>query len=201
MQNHYYSSSTTYRLNKEDASHHCHHISRCLQFAGFFWAAAINRCPWSVWGQKQVRYDIKSEAYHASPAICPERIAPYFCWITPRYIRVGLLHFIFNRFLSFFSPPLFHPTPAIRTPRYGGTTSTLHTPNHAIRATLVSAYTPPPRYMRHMDTNLHHGPRRQSVGGIRNRRRLDLSYEGIGWRYGRPLIAKINTNTIESQAA
>ena len=105
MQNDYYSSSTTYRLNKEDASHHCHHISRCLQLAGFFLAAAINRCAWSVWGQKQVRYYIKSEAYHASPAICPERIAPYFCRITPRYIRVGLLNLIFNRFLSFLSLP------------------------------------------------------------------------------------------------
>ena len=36
--------------------------------------------------------------------------------------------------------------PPIRTPTYGETPSTLHTPHHAVRATNVSAYIPPPRY-------------------------------------------------------
>ena len=31
-------------------------------------------------------------------------------------------------------------------PTYGETPSPLHTPHHAIRATRVPAYTPPPRY-------------------------------------------------------
>ena len=62
-------------------------------------------------------------------------------------------------------------------PRYGGTPSTLNTPNHAIRATLVNAYRPPPRYIVHMDNNLHHGYRRQLVSCIRSRGRLDLSYD------------------------
>ena len=58
-----------------------------------FWAAAKNMCIWSVRGQKQVRSEIKSKVYYASPAIGPERIVPYFGQIKPikpRYTRIGL---------------------------------------------------------------------------------------------------------------
>ena len=58
-------------LTKEDAFHHFHDDVS-------FWAAAKNKCTWSVWGQKQVRSGTKSNVYPASPAIGLERIVPDF---------------------------------------------------------------------------------------------------------------------------
>ena len=67
----------------------------------------------------------------------------------------------------------------MRMPRYGWIPSTLHTPNHAIRE--QHSYLPTDVnqdiYMRHMDTKLHHGRKRQRVSSIRNRGRLDLAYD------------------------
>ena len=63
-------------------------------------------------------------------------------------------------------------------PRNGGTPFTLHNPNHAIGATLVSAYRPQPRYIHTAHGYpMHLGPRRQRVSCIRNRGWLDLSYD------------------------
>ena len=97
--------------------------------------------------------------------------------------------FGFQVFLSFFSKPevryagsstLFSPYAGVRGDPLHPQRSTPHTPHHAIRATHVSAYTPPPRYI---DTTYGyqfapwpHDHRRQCVSCIGNRGRLDLSY-------------------------
>ena len=68
--------------------------------------------------------------------------------------------------------------PPIQMPTYEETPSTLNTPRHAIQATHVFAYTPPPRYIRRTDTNMHHDHICQFVCCIRSRGTgLDLSYD------------------------
>ena len=112
------------------------------------WTAAKNKSTWSVWGQKRVRFKFKPKAHPTSPAIAPERIVPVLGRIKPRHTRVCLLYLTIDCFSSFFSQPeALHPMPPTRMPRYGEDSSTLHTLNHAIRATLASAYRPQPRYI------------------------------------------------------
>ena len=68
--------------------------------------------------------------------------------------------------------------PPIRIPTYGETPSILHTPHHAIyeQHTYLPTHLRRDTHVRHTDTNLHHGYRRQCVSCIRNRGGLDLSY-------------------------
>ena len=75
--------------------------------------------------------------------------------------------------------------PHTKMPTYGETPSTMHTPNHAIRATThASAYTPPPRYI---DTTYRYqfAPWPRTEVRQLHRGRPDLPYDAGGASSGR----------------
>ena len=133
-------------------------------------------------GQKQVHTKIKSKAHPTSHAIGPKRIVPVFRRTKPRYTWVCLLCLTFNCFLSFCSQSealrisaLCPPCECRRTGR-PLPPSTPHTTPYGQR-TYLPTHLRRGTYIPHTDTYLHHGHRRQCVCCIRNRGRLDLSYD------------------------